>query len=140
MPKQADEAGKRRALQEVLRAARVPRNVSDPPVTRILDRVGVRMPPPVFSRFHHCLAYGVLGGILCGVFWGLFMSITVWRGQDLLGNILGAFAFGAIMGAAFTLLSVFQIARIRKRLGLPDRWEDWNPPPCDSSSRTDSAS
>ena len=100
----------------------VRRNTSAPPVFRMLWRLGVNIPPPLFLSFG---ALFVLSGSTFGLLWGIFMQLFVWR------FIAVPTSFGAVgsvaCGIAFGLIFAGYYAWKAKRLQLP-RWADYIPP------------
>lgn len=86
----------------------VPKSTAAPPAWRILWRLGVGVPPPLFASFIPCaLAMGAGFALL----WGLLMWVILWGRQGMLLGMSAAAAltagalFGLIMGAYFRYLA-----------------------------------
>jgi membrane associated rhomboid family serine protease len=88
-----------------------------PPLYRLLWRLGIEVRPPHFTSFGSLAA---LMAVAFGIFWGIFMWLTVWQQRSspsLVGTAaLAGLFFGVIMAAYYR-------SRARK-LALP-RWEDY---------------
>ena len=118
-----DEAGKRQRMAEHLSSLGVPRSTYAPPFYRVLWRLGIDAPPPLFGGF---LAIALPGGAFFGAAWGFaFWALARIVGLAIPDLFIGmtALACGALFGLVMALL-----VRLKARsLGLP-RWADYAPP------------
>lgn len=97
----------------------VARRNSAPPLYRLLWRMGVRVPPPLFAP---TWVVFISGSVFGGVFYGVFMWLLLWRAQNLppFGGVLASGAFGISMGAYMS----WYFGRQRRKLGLP-KWSEY---------------
>lgn len=90
----------------------------NPPLMRLLGRLGMVVRPPHFMPFW----YGTLVfGVYFAVIWGLFMWLFVWPGQSMPFSEVAAQA--GMAGAAFGVLMATWYQFGRRKHTLP-RWED----------------
>ena len=91
---------------------------ADPPVDRLLRKLGLRTRPPYYRSFG---ANMIAFGWFFGTFWGIFMWLGVWSRNSMpisvavMTSVGAGLAFGAIMAAV--------VARKRRKAGLT-RWDD----------------
>ena len=101
---------------EDLRARHIRDSMTAPLPYRLLWRIGIAIPPPLFQSF---LGLLILHGVLFGGFMGAILACTDRRlapdGATVLGTISGA-VFGLVMAIHFRLEA--------RRRGLP-RWGDF---------------
>lgn len=101
------------ALQ-MLAATGMWRSNFEPPLVRLLWRLGVDVPPPHFAPFRGSAL--TAGG--CFAFaWGLFMWLFVWRSQGI--SITVSLISAVIAGAIFGIAMASYYAYGRKRYALP---------------------
>ncbi|HTD03430.1 DUF6404 family protein [Undibacterium sp.] len=112
---------KRTAALKLLAETGMWRSNYAPPIFRLAWKLGFNLPPPHFNGFwRNVLALG----IPFGVFWGIWMWISVWSNQRtppslaLLSVAAAAILFGLSMAA--------QYAYGRHKHGLP-LWREFNP-------------
>ena len=118
-----DEAEKRQRMAEHLATLGVRRSAYAPPFYRALWRLGIDLPPPLFSGF---FAIAWPGGAFFGAAWGLaFWVFARVAGLPIPDLFIGvtALACGPLFGLAMASL----VRREARRLGLP-RWSDYTPP------------
>ena len=105
---------RRDAALRLMDAAGVPSGLSQPPLWRLLWRLGVKIPPPLFMR-----AWGraLLSGLSFAIFWGAAMWLLIWRAQAYspLMAIGSALFAGLLVGAMTTVISLHK----RRKLGRP---------------------
>jgi uncharacterized protein DUF6404 len=101
---------------EELRTRRVRKATAAPLLYRLLWRLGVAIPPPLFQSF---LGAAVLHGLLIGVPIGAFLACWDRRLAPV-----GATYYGTIAGAIYGLLMATYLRWQARRLGLP-RWADF---------------
>lgn len=105
----------------------VSRSTAAPPAWRVLWRMGIGAPPPLFMSF---LPVALVLGTFFAVFWGLLMWAFFWAFMGLstsaviLGSITAGVLFGVFMAAYFRHLA--------KKHGLP-LWADYAGAPEGSS-------
>ena len=90
----------------------------NPPLIRLLGRVGVAVRPPHFMSFWLGL---VVFGVYFGVIWGLFMWLFVWPNDEMPVQAVAMQA--GLAGGAFGLLMSAWYQFSRRKHDLP-RWED----------------
>ena len=79
-----------------------------PPAWRLLWRLGIEVPPPLFTPF---LPGALAMGAFFGLFWGLAMWAVLWARQGLPFSVMAIAAlsagtlFGLIMAAYFRYLA-----------------------------------
>ena len=117
-----DEAEKRQRMAEHLATLGIKRSTYAPPFYRLLWRLGIDLPPPLFSGF---FAIALPGGAFFGAAWGLcfwvFARLVRLPIPDLFIGV-AALACGALFGLVMALLVRLEA----RRLGLP-RWSDYTP-------------
>ena len=110
---------KLKQMQRHLASVGVPPTTSAPPLWRLLWRLGIQIPPPLFTRF---LPLALFMGILFGAFWGLFMWLFLWSRQSIaIGIILGA---SAVAGLLFGLCMADYFRHLARKHHLP-LWADY---------------
>lgn len=105
---------RRDAAFRLMDAAGVKPGLSRPPLWRLLWRLGVEIPPPLFmSGWGRAL----FSGLSFAVFWGALMWLLIWRAQEFppMAAIGSAVFAGLLFGAMTTAVSL----RKRRKLGLP---------------------
>ena len=81
---------------------------SAPPVWRLLWRLGVEAPPPLFSRF---LPLAFVTGSFFGLLWAPLMWLMLWSRQDMpffavaAGALVSGLLFGLCMAAYFRFVA-----------------------------------
>lgn len=85
-----------------MRARGLPPGTAVPPLWKLLWRMGIRIPPPLFLGFWlNALSLGAIFGVL----WGVMMWLLVWSAQGMSvawafsGALLAAVLFGVTMAA-----------------------------------------
>ena len=110
---------KLQAMRNQLDSWQIAPGIAAPPFWRLLWKLGVPLPPPLFLGFVPLL---VLCGSFFAVFWGLVMYLVSWRAQGtplptmLLSVLLAGGLFGLVMAMVFR--------RHARRLQLP-AWRDY---------------
>ena len=88
-----------------------------PPVYRLLWKIGVKIPPPLFSSSEFIFLFQ---GLFFGSLWGIFMRLTVWQDMNTIIFIIRSILAGSIFGLSMAIL----LRRKAKKYGLP-RWKDY---------------
>jgi hypothetical protein len=102
-----------------MRARGLPAGTAVPPVWKLLWRLGIRMPPPLFLGFW---SNALLLGVIFGALWGMVMWLLIWSAQGmpvawaLSGALLAAVLFGVTMAAVMRYFA--------RRHALPS-WADY---------------
>ena len=110
-------------MKQHLHALGVSAGTVAPPLWRLLWRMGVDVPPPLFLRFLPAAA--LLGGFF-GLGWGLLMWPMYWARHGLpLGAALAAMVFA---GTSFGLLMAAYLRFMARRHRLP-AWADYTGAP-----------
>jgi hypothetical protein len=105
---------KLKTMQEHLAKLGVSQSKSAPPFWKILWRLGIEVPPPLFLGFW---PIALFMGSFFGVFWGLFMWLFHWSDQ---GKPLVAILVGAILaGVMFGLCMAAYFRHLARKLDLP---------------------
>lgn len=88
-----------------------------PPISRLLWKCGVQIPPPPFASFW--LNVLCFGGSMCPL-WGLFMWFIIWssEGYSVLTALQSSLQAGAMFGLFMALFHYW-----RKRV---NKLPDWN--------------
>ncbi|MFA9274463.1 MAG: DUF6404 family protein [Candidatus Aquirickettsiella gammari] len=88
---------KLKKMREHLATLGISPSTSAPPVWKILWRLGLEVPPPLFMGFWPTALFM---GSYFGVFWGLFMWLFNWsrQGKPLLFILGGAISAGVLFG------------------------------------------
>jgi hypothetical protein len=94
---------------------------SAPPLFRLLWKLGLEVPPPLFWSFAGAAL--VMGGFF-GVVWGLMMWLMLWREQMM--SPLAAGISSASAGVFFGVVMAAYYSYKRRQLGLP-AWKDYSP-------------
>ena len=95
-------------MQKHLAEIGVSPSTAAPPIWKLLWRLGIDIPPPLFMGFWSSAAFM---GTFFGVFWGILMWLILWSRQDMpisLALAAPAFAgvlFGLCMAAYFRHLA-----------------------------------
>ena len=106
-----------RALQ-ILAATGMWQSSYEPPLLRLLWRLGFDIPPPHFSGFVSTAAFT---GTLFGVFWGLLMWLLVWSANGM--PLILVALLSAITGLLFGLAMASYYAYGRHKHKLPT-WQE----------------
>lgn len=109
---------KRKAYVERLVELGVKERGTVPWLYRVLWKIGVDVPPPLYGSFLQQL---LMFGIPAGLFWGISMRILVWSERPILVPVLGAVFFGFWMSVWIWFL----LRRTRRKLGLCEEWADF---------------
>jgi hypothetical protein len=107
------EARRRKAL-ELLGQSGIRKSNYQPPITSLLWKLGIKVPPPHFANF---ASVALANGLYFGLVWGTVMSLTVWshEGRSLASMLTGA----AMAGALFGISMAAYYAYGRKKHQLP---------------------
>jgi membrane associated rhomboid family serine protease len=101
----------------------VPKSTSAPPAWRILWRLGIEVPPPLFVPFvPNALAMGIFFG-LC---WGLLMWAFLWARQGMPISLIAVASLAA--GALFGSIMAAYFWRLARKHRLP-RWNQYTGEP-----------
>lgn len=100
---------------EFASAKGLPNAIARPPIDRILSAVGMHLPPLVFWKFP---AVAALLGLQFGVFWGVFMYLTVWGDRPVLNTAIASVSVGLAFGISMATFLSWQ----RRKWNLPS-WE-----------------
>ena len=95
------------------------KNIFAPPIYRLLWKIGIEIPPPLFSSF---MSIFLFSGIFFGLLWGLLMWILLWRPENL--PIAIAVIGSAMAGVLFGLSIAAILRRKAKKYNLP-LWKDY---------------
>ena len=73
----------------------------NPPITRLLHKLGVKVPLPHYNSF---ISNAVYIGCFMGLFWGSFMYLFTWRTQELsiVTMFLSSLFFGIFVGTCMS--------------------------------------
>lgn len=95
-------AQQREAAQAQLAMLGIAPSVFAPPLWKLLWRLGIDVPPPLFMGFWRTVL--AMGGFF-GVFWGLLMWVLMWswQGLPIWLVIAGAGAAGLLFGLCMAL-------------------------------------
>jgi len=98
-----------------------------PPFFRLLWKLGLDVPPPLFLGFRKlALLMGSFFGVLEGPLWGILMWLSVWQGELPAAVAVALTIFQAVLaGAAFGIVMAWYLRRRAAQLGLPSSWEDY---------------
>ena len=108
---------RREAALELLAATGLNRVNYEPPLIRVLWRLGLDAPPPHFASFASC---AIVSGVFFAVIWGLLMWLMAWQSQGVslpLGIGMAAFV-GLLFGVA--MAGYYSVGR--RKYKLPE----WN--------------
>lgn len=90
-----------------------------PPLYRLLWRIGIEIPPPLFSSF---IFLFIFEGLLFGIPWGVFMWLFE-RSRNVMSAI--SYILGSIFaGIFFGLIMAINFRRQAKKYNLP-LWKDY---------------
>jgi membrane associated rhomboid family serine protease len=97
----------------------LPRHRYEPPLFRLLWKIGIQVPPPHYMGF---AKVAVSFGAWFAVFWGSLMWLLMWsrQGRSLADDALAA----TVAGACFGLLMAWFYERDRRKFSLP-AWESF---------------
>ncbi len=113
-----DDFQKRKeAAFKVLRESGISSANFNPPMRRLLERLGLKSKPPHFASF---LEVSSLYSIYFGVVWGLTMWLLVWRATPASPRLFIAISAGA--GICFGLSMAAYYAYGRRKYKLPS-WD-----------------
>lgn len=110
-----------RALQ-LLRQTGILRSNYEPPLLRLLWRLGINAPPPHFAGF---LPTALATGLSFGLFWSVSMWLLVW--PELSRSLSSLALVSACAGVLFGLTMASYYAYGRRKHRLP-RWKDLQGP------------
>lgn len=110
---------KTQAMRRQLAERKIAPGIAAPPFWRLLWKLGIALPPPLFLGF---VPLTLLCGGFFAVLWGLVMYLASWRAQGtpLPTMLLGMLAAGALFG--LVMATVFRSHA--RRLQLP-AWRDY---------------
>ena len=101
----------------------VSKSTSAPPAWRLLWRLGVEVPPPLFTPF----VPSALGmGAFFAVFWGLFMWAVLWARQGMPVSLIAVTALTA--GALFGFIMAAYFRHLAREHRLPS-WAEYTGAP-----------
>lgn len=110
---------RREAALKLLAATGMRRSNYEPPILRLLWRLGfINVPPPHFAPFWAC---ALLSGVYFCFIWGVLMWFLTWSRQGMSGS--GALAASAFAGFLFGLSMAGYYAYSRRKHGLPP-WQE----------------
>jgi len=92
----------------------LPPSTFAPPLWKLLWRLGINIPPPLFMSFWHCVLFM---GSFFGCFWGLLMWVIMWSRQEM--PVALALASAAMAGVLFGLTVALYLRRLARRHTLP---------------------
>jgi len=103
----------------VLSQRGLPRHRYEPPLFRLLWKIGIQVPPPHYMGF---AKVSVCFGAWFAVFWGSLMWLLMWsrQGRGLADDALAA----TVAGACFGLIMAWFYERDRRKFSLP-AWESF---------------
>jgi hypothetical protein len=109
---------RREGALKALAATGMLRSNYEPPLLRLLWRLGFNIPPPHFAPFW---ANAIASGVLFGVAWGALMWFVSWsrQGTSLAWALIAAAAAGVLFGAAMAGF----YAHGKRKYSLPS-WHD----------------
>ena len=107
------EIDKRAAALALLARSRIRYSHYQPPVTRLLWRLGFNTPPPHFCGFFFNT---ILFAAIYGVVWGTFMWLVTWRHHH---TPLNAAVIASVCGLAFGLMMATYYAYGKRKHKLP---------------------
>ena len=97
----------------------VPKSTAAPPAWRLLWRLGVEVPPPLFTPF---VPSALAMGVFFGLFWGLFMWGILWSRQGMPLGLMAAISLAA--GALFGLIMAAYFRHVARKHRLPP-WSEY---------------
>jgi hypothetical protein len=102
----------------MLAASGISRSSYEPPLYRLLWRVGLFLPPPHFASFGFNF---VFTAAWFGACWGAIMWLLVWSGQDGAGFVaaIAAVAAGVLFG--LTMAAYYRYSARKHKLPLWSR-------------------
>ena len=118
-----DTNRKREAALKLLASLGIRRNHYEPPLLRLLWRLGLDIPPPHFAGFlWNAIFFASYFGVVWGIFW-YFLGYLLY-GMSMTKVITTAFKSGVFFG----LYYAGHYGYSKWRHGLPS-WSDYNPGP-----------
>ena len=108
------QSQKLKDIQKQLVDLGVSPSAAAPPIWRLLWRLGIDIPPPLFMTFW---ASALFMGTLFGVLWGLFMWFVFWNRQSM--SIELAIGVAAFSGVLFGLGMATYYRNLAKKHKLP---------------------
>lgn len=93
-----------------------------PLLFRLMWRLGLNVPPPLFLGF---VPLTLLMGALFGIPWGIFMWFWVWQAEGLIAGMAVAIPSSVFAGVLFGIAMAWLSRREATRLGLPTSWEEY---------------
>ena len=96
-----------------------------PPLYRLLWRLGIEVPPPLFSSF---ASIAMIQGALFGIGWGALMWFAFWSRQNVAFPWQLAVAAALLAALLFGLFMAAMVRRQARRLGLP-LWHEYHGKP-----------
>jgi hypothetical protein len=107
-------------MEEHLGALGVPRSTFAPPIYRALWRLGIPVPPPLFTGY---LALTLFQGSLFALFWGIPMWVFTRSFVPALYIVAGSLGSGLLFGLVMAAL----VRRKARELRLPT-WAQYGGP------------
>ena len=106
------------AWMKFAREMGLPESIARQPTDKLLSALGIEARPVIFWRLP-VVAAAV--GVFFGVFWGLWMFLTVWRDKSVLAVAIASAASGVPFGLFVASFQLWQ----RKRWKIPS-WETFS--------------
>lgn len=103
------------AMYPHMEAIGVPKGTAAPPLWRLLWRMGIELPPPLFNSF---ASNALILGAFFGVCWSLAMWIMVWARQDVPFKVLALLVL--LSGVGFGVFMAVYLRRLARRHRLTD--------------------
>jgi len=94
-----------------------------PPILRLLWKIGIPLPPPLFAGFWLNFSFAALW---FGLFWGLGMWFWLWSGEGY--SVIHAIVLSALAGSFFGAWMAFYYQRTASKHKLP-KWSEIEPIP-----------
>src|SRR5690606_5915862 len=111
------------AMYRHMASLRVPRGTAAPPAWRLLWKLGIEVPPPLFARFAPA---ALAMGACFGLGWGLAMWAILWARQDMPVGVMVVASLAA--GALFGLAMAAYFRHLARRHALPP-WSEYTGAP-----------
>ncbi len=100
------------------------KSLLQPPLFRLLWRLGIDVPPPHFLSGGMLMAiYGIGSGVLFVLLFGPLQRLLEYR--DTPQSVLGQ---GAVVGLLFALFMPFWVLRQRDEWQIKGSWREYEPP------------